>query len=293
MLQSPSHAVIASRDAAELAGHLQALGLLPTRRRTLDATSARRLYGVSSPIEELRLEAPGAQRGFVRLLTSTAGPRGGSPYDLRPLAIDLYTRDIEASLALAAGRGARCRPRVDYELGPLKVREAETVWTDGLVIVFLETNRRRPSLLDTDRERLHSEVHSIVWTVADVEKAQGTWRDRGGLQVLADAEIRGPIISRLLGLPKPEVPVRFSLLCDAEARPGRLELLQFLEDEGGRRPTWPLAAGLHAVGFTVTDLEAAMGSLGDCSFGEVATVETARAVTGLDPSGVRFELWEA
>ena len=162
---------------------------------------------------------------------------------------DLYTRDIAESLELAARAGAHCRPLVEYSVGPLGIKEAETVGPDGLTLVFLEVDPRRPSLLDRVPDRLHSEVHSIVWTVGDAGAALPTWTAEAGLSVLVDAPIGGPTISDLLGLPRPKRAGALRPALRRGSEPGPFELLQFTEDPGEPLPTFPLAAGLHAPAF--------------------------------------------
>ena len=220
-------------------------------------------------------------------------PAPGGVYDLRPIAIDLYTRDIHRSLEISGSAGAELGPLVEYSLGPLELEEAEVVGPDHLVVVFIAVNHRRPSVLDADPDRLHSEVHSVVLAVEDTDVALPFWTEAGGLQTLIDAKIEGPYISQLMSLPRPDVPVRFTLMCDEDASPARLELLEFFEDPGEAWPSWPLAGGLHAPGFSVASLDEAMAALSAAEYGTVAQVEAQRAVTGVAPGGVRFELWEA
>ena len=49
------------------------------------------------------------------------------------------------------------------------------------------------------------------------------------------------MISQLMGLPRENVPVRFTLMCDADSTPARFELLEFFDDPGDEQPTMPLA----------------------------------------------------
>ncbi len=101
------------------------------------------------------------------------------------------------------------------------------------------------------------------------------------------------MISQLMALPRPDLPVRFTLMCDGDSNPARFELLQFVDDPGEQQPTLPLAAGLHAPGFAVADLDRAIAGLAEAELGTVVEVGDERAVTALAPGGVRFELWQA
>jgi len=291
MLESPHEIVLGTSAADPLIEQFKRFGFDLAERNELTAEAAAALYGLESESSECVLTAGGQARGRVRLVETPHGPTTGSDYDARPIAIDLYTRDIDRSLAIAREIGIECRDLVEYNVGALEVREAESIWHDGLVVVFLEVSTRRPSLLDSDTDRMHSEVHSVVWSVPSIENALGFWRDEAQLPVLIDSEIRGPIISQLLGLSKPEVPVRFTLFCDDETRPTRVELLEFLEEEGEPRATWPLRQGQHIAVFEVTDIDAAIAAMPSASFGQPTSIgEVARAVAAETPGGPRIEL---
>lgn len=298
LLESPSHAVVGTADLARSCQFLETFGFVRTAQAEIDAQHAWHLYGLDGPTSVARLAVPGAERGWIRLVETPHPPRAHGPYDHRPVAVDLYTRDIDQSIALARSAGATVGRLVGYEVGPLVLREVETRDADGLDLVFIEVNRRRPSVLDHDPERLHSEVHSIVFSVPSAERSLETWRDRAGLDVLVDAPIRGPVISELMDLPRPGVPIRFVLLCDDDARPARLETIEFPEDEGATFASRPLHAGLHAVGFEVASLDTARQVLAPARFEPATAFDDpfhgrARAVAGTTVDGLAFELWEA
>ncbi len=322
MLSSPSHAVVGCTDLEETERFLGHFGLEGEPGAGLSAGAATALYGLDGPAAQRVLRTPGADRGWVRLVATPHAARHPGPYDARPIAIDFYTRDIERSIDVSRQAGAEVRDLVEYALGPIEVKEVEVVGPDHLVVVFIEVNMLRPSVLDHDPDRLHSEVHAIVHSVQDTGAALPFWTEAADLQTLIDAPIEGPMISQLMGLPRENVPVRFTLMCDGDSRPARFELLQFVDDPGEQQPTLPLAAGLHAPGFTVADLDQAMAGLAPqklepsarlsgpthpCSesvamrnrlragaeFGSVVKVGTAKAVSAMAPGRVRFELWQA
>ncbi len=292
MLSSPSHVVIGSADLARTERFLCQFGFEAEPEETLPAPAAAALYGLESATPMRTLRAPGSNRGWILLVATPHAARPGGPYDARPVAIDLYTRDIHRSLEIAHHAGAEIGELVEYDLGPLEIKEVEVVGPDHLVVVFLQVSKARPSVLDRDPDRLHSEVHSVVLAVRSADAALPFWKEAAKLQTLIDSKIEGPIISRLMGLPRENVPVRFILLCDEASNPARLELLEFFEDPGGELSTWPLAAGLHTPAFTVGDLDRAMTALAAADYGEVAHTGSGRAVSGVAAGGVRFELWE-
>jgi len=293
MLASPSYAIVGATDPAKTVRFLAHFGFESAAEKAVSRSAATALYGLEEATTEIILRCPGAENGWIQVVETPYPARRTDAYDARPVAIDLYTRDISKSLDIARRAGADAGELVEYSLGPLKIKEVEVVGPDHLVIVFIQVNKLRPSVLDHAPDKLHSEVHSIVLAVQDAEAALPFWTRAAGLSTLIDSKIEGPIISRLMSMPRPEVPVRFVLMCDEESRPARLELLDFFEDPGHQQPTWPLTAGLYAPGFTVEDLDQVLRHLKEAEFGAITAVGSGRAITGVAPGQVRFELRES
>ena len=296
-LPSPSHAVVGASDPRAMAAFLGRLGFEATAEDRLPLAAARALYGLEAEAPEMELRMPGAALGWIRLVATPHPAAAHHVFARGPHAIDLYTTDMKRSLELAAAAGAHCRPAATYKVGPLELTEAKTVGPDGFAVVYIQVARRRPSLLDREPGRLHSEVHSLVFTVDSITEALPFWKERAGLSAFLDATIVEPAVCAFMGLPRNDVPLRLAMLADGESQPARLELLEFPQDAGPSLPTWPLRAGLHGAGFAVTSLEDARRSLPGAQFGEVVDLDTAvhpraRGVTAVAPGGVRFELWE-
>jgi catechol 2,3-dioxygenase-like lactoylglutathione lyase family enzyme len=292
VLSSPSHVAVGCTDLDATTRFLQAFGFQADGDAVLPAGVAAALYGADGPLPQRWLSVPQAARGRVRLVQAASPRAGRGPFDRGAHAIDLYTTDIARSVEQARQAGGRAGPTGSYRAGPLQVHEVKTHGPDGLALVFIQVDRRRPSVLDSAPDRLHSEVHSIVWTVdgADMEAALAFWRDTAGLSVLLDATLADPQISMFMELPRDEVTVRLALLADADVAPARLELLTFPDDRGAP-PATTLHAGSFLPGFTVDDLDATMGRLRGATFGEVAALPGGgRAVRGVAPGGVAFEL---
>jgi hypothetical protein len=196
--------------------------------------------------------------------------------------------------------GLTCKPLVEFSMGPFVVKEFEVVGPEHLLLALIETNAMRPCVFDKDPKRLHSEVHSVVWAVASVDEALPPWCNGAQLKTLIDTHFGGPIISKLMELPKPEVPVRFSVMADEPEKPIRLEFIEFTEETGKDVPQWPLAAGLFAAGYSVPDLERAQPTVAKVTgkpCPEIVCVDSpihpqARVVTAVAPGGVRFEVWQ-
>ena len=306
MLKSPSHAVVGCSDLGRTEEFLALFGLERTAAAELPAAAAGALYGLEAAAREVLLATPGAELGWLRLVATPHPERRVAPLDSRPFAIDFYTTDIERSVAAASQAGAHTSPIVTHQFGPLSIREVEVRGPDHLIVTLLGLDVRRPSLLDREPDRLHSELHSFVWSVEDIDRLLPFWSGQAGLETTTDATFESAELGVLLGVEGPgrarPVKARLVVLADTEAQPARLEMIEFL---AARRPgeeaagylTLPLAAGLHAPAFTVPDLEAAMAPLAGARFGDVVEVDSAvhpggRGVTAVAPGDLRFELWQ-
>jgi catechol 2,3-dioxygenase-like lactoylglutathione lyase family enzyme len=297
MLSNPSHAVVGCRDLAATARFLSAFGFEATARGTLAADVTRALYGLDDSAEEWRLAVPGAATGWLRLVAAGRAGRPASVFDARAFAIDLFTRDVAASVRLAEEAGFAHSKVVEHRLGPAVVREARIQGPDRVILTLLQVSSRQPSLLDAQPDRLHSEVQGFVYSVYDADRCAAFWQETCGLRRATDLRLGGTALSVTLGLAEREIPARSVVFTDAADQPVRVQLLEFL-DEGGRLvDDWPLASGLFAVGFEVTDLEAEMRALPAARFGAPvscvsAALGASRAVTGVAPGAQRFELWQ-
>jgi catechol 2,3-dioxygenase-like lactoylglutathione lyase family enzyme len=283
-----AHVVIGARQPEACVRFLEAFGFEAVSSVTLDAACARALYGLDEATEEVRLGAGGG-RGDVFVVATPHPPAAAGALVVGPHAVDLYTRDVERSRELAEQAGAVCGPIVDYSVGPLRIRECKVTGPDHLALVFIEVDRRRPSLLDRDTARLHSEVHSAVWVVQGVDAGLPFWCGHAGLSVLLDATFREPAVARLMELSSPTTPVRLVVLAGADAAPPRLELIECPEEAADPVPAWPIRPGLHAAVVEVPALEAVTGTLPGVDWGQaVQLAGGVEAVAGTAPCGVRL-----
>lgn len=287
----PTHAVIGTTDLERTIAFLEPFGFRLAWRATLGEGAAGVLYGLDEATEEAALVAPGSTRGWLRLVRTPHPAPATDTFSLGGHAIDLYGRDVERSRAVAEAAGASCGPIGRYRMGPLAVEELKCVGPDHLTLVVIAVDRRRPSLLDTDASRLHSEVHAAVWTVADTDEALPFWREQAGLQILFDVTVREPEVAKFMGLPRPDTRLRLAVLADADGGAPRFEMIAFPDDPGAALPQWPLRAGLHALGAESDDLAATVAALPAVRWGAVADLGAgALAVTGEAPGGVRLEV---
>ncbi len=298
MLPSPIDVVVGASDMEAAAEFLTLFGFEKGPAGRLPDAAAKALYGVDAPVEELVMVMPGAPRGRVRLVSTPNPVRSFAPFDARPFAIDFFTADMEKSVALAAKGGYHASPIIDHNFGPVTIREVEVTGPDKLIVTLLQPSAgRRPCILDDDPDRLHSEVHAFVWSDTDLDRHIGYWTDRG-LQTLMDVVMETPGLGALVGAPDEDVKLRLTVFADEpDARPIRVEFVEFVGKPSTPQPTLPLAAGLHAPAFEFEDLDAVVGTLAPAEIGEIVAVDTVvhpktRAATVVTPGGHRFEIWE-
>ncbi len=273
------------------------MGFDEVSRQCLGENRARS-YGVPAGGEEITLRVPGTDVGGIRIVATDQAQVPVGSWDRGPFAVDLYTRDMDRSLALAVEAGADHKGRMVYEFGTMRLEEGKTTGPDGVRLVFISNSTRRPSILDTDPERLHSEVHSIVNIVASVDQFSVAWHEGGGLTVLGDAVIDSPGLADLMELPR-VVRARMGLYCDPDVTPIRYEALEFLglseEDTSPLAAQWPLRPGQPLGVFVVEHFDDALLRLDESGFLMEGDVEDdgIRSAMGVDACGIRFEVRSA
>jgi len=182
------------------------------------------------------------------VITEADAGRRLTDYDLGPRGLDLYTTDVDRSLAIASDAGADLGSVGVVEIGPMVMRQA-TVWgPDGIPLVLIENSSRRASLLDDHPDELHSEVHSLVWAVADRDAESSWWEERGTTKGM-DIAFDHPAVAEFMRLPDPIVELQMVMLANEANDPIRFEILQFSGHGGAALE--PGKAGIQAVGFTV------------------------------------------
>ena len=186
--------------------------------------------------------------------------------EMGPLAVDVYTRDMDASIARLDDAGVEHGHVGTLDLGALVMRQCEVIAPDGWRLVLVEANHRRPSILDDDPDRLHSEVHSVLWTVPSIADATPGLTAFGLTQAHV-FPIRHPELARIISLPAPDTEMTMNLLVDDAESPIRVELCEFADHPGAPAGPGPLRGGIHAIAFG----------------------ESTRATTQTFASGVRIE----
>lgn len=293
MLKSPSHVTIGASSVERTARFFQAFGFVRESDRAIGAFAARELYGLARATSETRLSMPGAEAGFVRVVQTDAEAVSGGPFDRGPHAVDLYVRDMGQALEIVKNTHAAIGPVAAYKVGPMTIKECKCVGPDGLALVLIEVDKRRPSVLDASAHALFSEVHSAVYVVESVDAAAGFWKD-AGLKVLLDATFAEPTVAEFMHLPRPDTKLRLALFADTAQLPVRLEMIEFPDPDGRGAPlidARPLRPGRFVFGFEVTNVAAAVKSMPGASYSKVCRVGKDAVAAGTAPGGVGFELW--
>jgi len=198
----------------------------------------------------------------------------------------------------------------------MRMRQQMVTGPDGLAVVLVDSTHRRSSVCDMADPPLHSEPHSVVWSVADHAGELDRWRVAGWTPG-ATIGFSEPSVSAELGLPESPTPITMTMLSDADVAPIRLELMTFDDHQpdpvdpvdlpspgatiggpdpvgaaDGPRPGVAIAAGLHALVVDVSSIAGAIAAWGHgATFGTATTDAVGRSVVaGVSRGGVRFVL---
>lgn len=224
-LGSASYILVGATDPDATAAFFEAFGFVEDEPGTL-------IRGLGHRTELVIAKAPPGRRLV--------------DYDLGPRGLDLYTSDMAASLIVAARAGGEVGPVAVLELGPMTMKQV-TVWgPDDVPLVLIENSSRRASLLDDHPEQLHSEIHSLVWAVADRDAEADWWQSQGSVKGM-DLAFREPAVSEFMRLPDREVDVAMVMLANQANDPIRFELLEF-SGRSGSEFVGDMA-GIQAIGF--------------------------------------------
>jgi catechol 2,3-dioxygenase-like lactoylglutathione lyase family enzyme len=299
-LGSPTHVVIGATDLDASIDWWTGLGFGVVTENTLDPDVADALFGLAGEVEQVELRVDEAPGGAIWLVQTPRLPKPRGPFDAGPFAVDLYTTDMDASLAITADLGATPGGRLEYRVGIRSLDKASVFGPDGLMLVFTADSERHPSVLDIHPEWLHSEMHSIVSSVRNSDTAMRFWGEQLGMRLADETNIESGL-DILLQLPQ-AVRAHMISLCDEFVNPIRNELIEFNglgpDDRVGIVSTWPLPAARPLSCFTVADVAISAAHLfrAGATFGDVVdlgdgcAIGGSKAIWGLDPNGIRFIL---
>lgn len=286
------HVVIGAADLDATVAFFDALGLTLHDRRKVDADEAAALHGLDAVTEEVMCRAPGADRAGVRVVATPLAAADRDDFFRGGHAIDLYTTDMARSVEVALAAGATVGPVVDYTFGPVHLTQAMAVGPDGIDVVFVGIDHRLPSLLDTEPDRLHSDVHSVVVAIDDHDAEVAFWSEFAGLEVRSRFPIDIPAVSDFMMLPR-HAPVTLTVMTGPAAAPPRFELMSYDDAPGRLVPGRPLTAGSVVPVFEATagsDDTVARLVAGGATIGDPVEVATGSARWLRSPGGVDAEL---
>lgn len=292
MQKSPSFITVGVSHIETTARFFQAFGFVRESGASMGGFAARELYGLAGATTEAILAMPGARSGYIRLVETSLDAALGGPFDLGPHAVDLYVRDMETALEIVKNTHAEIGPVAAYRVGPMAIKECKCVGPDGLALVLIEVDKRRPSVLDLAGNSLFSEVHSAVAVVESIDAAAPFWK-AAGLKVLLDATFAEPSVAEFMHLPRPDTKLRLALFADEEQLPIRLEMIEFPDPDARNAPmihATPLRPGRFLFGFDVPDVSATKAALPGAQYSKICRVSGGHAVVGIAPGGVGFEL---
>lgn len=292
------HAVLGCRDVEASAGLFVAYGFSIAAKRSMSPESAQALYGLADSAIEIVLKVEGASTGGLRLVQTSLTTPEFDAYARGGHALDLYTTDMDASVAISRNAGATVGSIADFDFGPVHLRQAMATGPDGVMIVFVEIAHRLPSILDEHPDRLHSQLHSVVQAVDDLDAATAWWTDVVGLSLRNRFPINEPAVPEFMGLPR-ATPLAMSVLTDDDVAAPRYELLAYDGEPGGYHGTRPLRPGGVRPAMTIDDLDGALHRIraSGADIGEVVKSQGTgtseqRSVVVTGPGGLDLELRE-
>lgn len=271
------HAVVGVSDLAASIAFYSAYGFEVVAQSRLEADVAAALYGLDAATDEVTLGVPGAATGRLRLVLTPLPLPDRGHFHRGGHALDIYTSDMAASTALARELGVVVGPTADYVFGPVSLQQAQAMAPDEVPFVFVGIDRRLPSVLDDQPERVHSELHSVVGCIDGIDAETAFWKDVVGLELRSQFPIDVPAVSEFMMLPR-HVPIRMSVMSGPAANPPRFELLEFSDAEGITVSGRPLLPGCLVVGLRVPDVLAAVEAMAEAG----ATTYPAVPAPGLD-----------
>ena len=257
------------------------------------------------------LAAPGVRHGMVQLVDTGAAGAAAGPVQ-QGLAdvdhghiktLDVFVEDYDAAAArlLAHGFHWHTEPRV-YPAGDISATEGHIAAPDDVLLAILQIHGA-PRSLFANATGTFSEVGASSHIVADLEAHVRFFGEGCGFTVHYDAELTGPGVDSLVGLPE-GTGLHMTIMAPAGYTTGKVGLVRYGPTAGGRSfaaRSWPPHTGLTAHGFLVRDLDAACARLAALG-GELRVAPaalpfapwgTVRAAALATPEGLRVELVEA
>jgi len=315
--------VVGTGDVAATVAFLEVFDFIEVEKVDIGDGEARDVFGLdTSPGSAVRMasrQRTGSATVLVVPTPNDAPPTVG--WERGPRALDVYTRDLDASIAAARSAGFDVSAVGGLSAGPMTMRQAMVHGPHALSLVLVESTHRRSSVCDLTDGPSHSEPHSVVWVVADQIAEREGWVAAGWAagNTISFSE---PTISDELGLAERPTPITMTMISDADVGPIRLELMTFDghagqgaddgadsgaaerahrggDDRDRRGPSAsgapvpePIRTGVHALAADVVSLDAARAAWGTgATFGRTTELTAgSRSCAGTTAGGVRFVL---
>jgi catechol 2,3-dioxygenase-like lactoylglutathione lyase family enzyme len=210
---------------------------------------------------------PGTETGKIRLVRAAADSNLPAPeiWEIGPRLLGIYASDLARSQEQIRAAGGWSGPIIGYDLeghqaarlykpgGPAYPVEilARSTDADDLILTIPGYPERYPTpALEREPDRTHSELHSGVVVVEDVDQALAVFHEAGGMELILDVVVGGPEVEELCTLP-PGGSLRIGFVAGEGRAPGRIELLQFYGCPPAPYRNRPV--GLRRLAFVVAD----------------------------------------
>ena len=300
MLDAPDHSIVGTNNLALAEKFFSDFGLKATFSEKLSEAASSILYGINGSCQQLMMRTPGTVPG-IRLVETPHKTPKRDPLDTRGYAVDIYARNMATAVKHAQANGYQTLPLAHWELDGKSVQECRVLGPEGLSVVLIDGDIKRPNIMDKDASRDFSEIGAFVNLVHDANLDKDFWTQRGGLTELRNANFDGTPMVAMMELPRANLQMRFALYWSGADAPNtaKVELVS-CEDSpvGPLIPLLPLAAEYGPIAFKV-DVPGARAfaqrviqGLEHTSFADACLEGQKREVVrAISPAGVAFELW--
>jgi hypothetical protein len=300
MLIAPDHSVVGAFDLLQAQNFFESFGLAVVHSNVLPREVSQLLYGLEAPTEQVIMRTPGAISG-VRLVKTPHPNQARDPLDTFGFAIDIYVRDMNLALEFCRSKGYETRPVAQWSLDGKSVQECLVIGPNGLQVVIVSGDVRRPSLLDQNPSIMFSEILAFVNFVEDAGADQEFWTRAGGLTQLRNETFDGSAMYEMLHLPRKGLEMRFALYWTGadSTNTAKVELVSCeTSPKGPKIPLLPQKAEFGPVAFILDSSDSlafASSFVADLEHTDFvhATLEgqNRKVVRAISPAGVAFELW--
>lgn len=296
-IRGPIEYTIGAVDLIETSAYLSAFGFLPTVLPPVGEDTAQELYGLDGRVEQLVLSTIDQVGADVRLIQVPQQTAPMQPFECGAHGIDVYSSDLELTTRMAARTGGSTAEIVDWvvEEGWPLIEARMVAPGGGFAVYSPQSDVRFPSVFDSQPARPHSDIVMTSWFApphtADAERT--FWQEEMGFRLVREVVLDEEDMVALQLQPRPARASCMQFMDDLST--ARVDVLYYLDEEPALREDWPARAGLHSMGFVVSDLAEAVERLPSVKFSSPTMLQHPRrgpenVVSGLTPAGVRVEL---